>query len=152
MIYISYDNAWYTPEQLSMHEYIHIRYGTEEFQKVIKEVLSMLPKKEYNEIVKKVKKAYGDIISNPYAYEVELVCDVLSGMTPSSLLRDGRIIYNIWRGESVGIKRYDVSRYAESIDAGGITLSLITLGMVKMTLQSISRTMICLSLMKMICS
>jgi len=120
-IYISYDNAWFTPEQLSMHEYIHIKYdGNPEFQKTVQDILEILPKREYNRIVEKVKKAYGDIIDNPYAYEEELICDVLSGMTPSSLLKSGEIVLKFWARESIDVQGYDTSQYAESIDAGGI--------------------------------
>ena len=118
-IYISYDNVWFTPEQLSMHEYIHIKYGTPEFQKIVQDILAALPKREYNKLVEKVKKAYGDIIANPYAYEQELICDVLSGMTPSSLLKSGEVVLKFWIREGADMFGYDASQYAESIDAGG---------------------------------
>lgn len=119
-IYISYDNSVYTPEQLSMHEYIHIKYESPEFQKIVQDVLEALPKREYNKIVEKVKKAYGDVVEDPYAYEVELICDVLSGMTPSSLLRSGTVILKFWINESVDIFGYDASQYAKNIDTGSV--------------------------------
>ncbi len=127
-IYISYDNAFYTPEQLSMHEYIHIKYGNPEFQKTVQDVLEILPKHEYNRIVDKVKKAYGDIIEDPYTYEEELICDVLSGMTPSSLLKSGEIVLKFWARESADLLGYDASQYAESIDTGNAARYIDLLG------------------------
>ena len=119
-IYISYDNTFYTPEQLSMHEYIHIKFDSPEFQKIVQDIIEALPKREYNQLVEKVKKAYGDIIENPYDYEQELICDILSGMTPSSLLKSGDIVLKFWIKESADILGYDISQYAESTDAGGV--------------------------------
>ena len=124
-IYISYDNAWYTPEQLSMHEYIHIKYETPEFQKTVQDIVEALPKHEYKKLVDKVKKAYGDIIDNPYAYEEELICDVLSGMTRSSFLRNGEIVLKFWARESADMFGHDASQYADSIDAGGVNSNII---------------------------
>ena len=127
-IYISYDNAWYTPEQLSMHEYIHIKFESPEFQKIVQDILETLPKREYNKLVDKVKKAYGDIIENPDDYEKELICDILSGMTPSSLLQSGEIVLRFWARESADVLGYDASRYAESIDTGENYTALDNIG------------------------
>ena len=124
-IYISYDNAWFTPEQLSMHEYIHIKFGSPEFQTIVQDILETLPKHEYNKLVDKVKKAYGDIIENPYAYEEELICDILSGMTPSSLLKNGDIVLKFWVREGADMSGYDASQYADSIDAGGVNADIL---------------------------
>ena len=124
-IYISYDNSWYTPEQLAMHEYIHIKYESPEFQQIVQDIIATLPKKEYNKLVDQVKKAYGDIIDNPNAYEVELVCDILSGMTPSSLLRNGEIVLKFWAKESADLMGFDTAQYADSIDAGGVNSDML---------------------------
>ena len=124
-IYISYDNSWYTPEQLAMHEYIHIKYESPEFQQIVQDIIATLPKKEYNKLVDQVKKAYGDIIDNPNAYEVELVCDILSGMTPSSLLRNGEIVLKFWAKESADLMGFDTAQYADSIDAGGVNSDIL---------------------------
>lgn len=124
-IYISYDHAWYTPEQLSMHEYIHIKYESPEFQQIAQDIIATLPKKEYNKLVDQVKKAYGDIIENPNAYEVELICDILSGMTPSSLLRNGEIVLKFWAKESADLMGFDTAQYADSIDAGGVNSDIL---------------------------
>lgn len=117
-VYISYDNANYTPQQLAMHEYVHIIYSTEEFVEVKQKVIDNMSETEYNEAIESIKNAYGGISSDSSLFEEELICNILSGTYHSSGVND-ETINSFWRSQEADVSSYNAGEYAESIDAGG---------------------------------
>lgn len=116
-IYVSYNSAKYSPEQIAEHEYIHNKYDSDEVREAKKQILKRMPKEEYDKAVEEVGEAYSGVAKKS-EIEEELICNILSGMYENSA-EYADIANAYWSKSESKISGYDVSQYAENIDAGG---------------------------------
>lgn len=116
-IYISFDHATFTPEQLAMHEYVHIQYQSEEVQSAKKAIFDKMSVEEKRALIDKIKEAYGDTVTDNDKLEEEAVCNILSGMYRNAKHQD--VVNSFWSTETDAIDNFKVAEYTESIDAGG---------------------------------
>ena len=116
-IYVSYNSTQYSPEQIAEHEYTHNKYDSDEVQEARKQILERMPKEEYDKSMEEVGKAYSGV-AKKIEIEEELICNILSGMYENSA--DYADLVSAYRSKTEGdMSGYDVSQYAENIDAGG---------------------------------
>ncbi len=123
-VYIQCNHEKYSPGQINKHELVHRNYDSDDIKKVREHINNNLTEDEKQYIIDVMYARYsllcrGDVNK---IFE-EFVCDVLSDMNSYSG-KFADVTQEYWSRHTDFIDNYSAAEYTESIDAGGISLSL----------------------------
>ena len=119
IVVVQYDNEFFMPEQINDHEKVHDRYKESLAVKVRSILKNSISAAERRRIFERLSSDYNGIIEgNEEKIFEEFVADVLSGMNEYTAVFND-LVSAYWDGNEAFIDKFEVSRYTESIDAGG---------------------------------
>lgn len=125
---IRYDHPDFSPEQINRHEVVHYEYNTSKTKKAKNIILNSLSLVERKSILNKLAKDYNGIIgNNENTLFEEFIANTLAGMNEYTEVYTP-VVRAYWNGDETALDNFKISEYTESIDAGGNSEVLDSIG------------------------